>query len=77
MLRVAQAHYLLELTGRKPILLLDDVILELDSRRRRAFVQNLPDRDQAFFTFLSDEDYATYRQTPSITYRVRDGRIEA
>lgn len=76
MLRVAQAHYLLERTGRKPILLLDDVILELDGVRKRAFLDHLPDRDQAFFTFLSDEEHASYRSAPSLCYAVREGAFE-
>jgi DNA replication and repair protein RecF len=76
MLRVAQAHYLFERSGRKPILLVDDVILELDAARKRAFVDNLPEYEQAFFTFLSDEDYETYRSLPTLSYTVRDGRIE-
>ncbi len=76
MLRVAQAHYLLERTGRRPILLLDDVILELDAARKRAFVENLPTRDQAFFTFLSDEEHGAYREASSIAYMVKGGRME-
>ena len=76
-LRVAQAHYALAHTGKRPILLLDDVILELDARRKQAFVDNLPERDQAFFTFLSDESYASFRKPRSISYSVREGRLEA
>ncbi len=76
MLRVAQADYYRMRTGRKPILLLDDVILELDGARKRAFVENLPDRDQAFFTFLSDEGYPAYRTDRTLSLSVRAGRIE-
>jgi DNA replication and repair protein RecF len=76
MLRVAQATYYRARTGRKPILLLDDVILELDGARKRAFVENLPDRDQAFFTFLSDESYRAYRSPQTLSLSVRAGKIE-
>jgi DNA replication and repair protein RecF len=75
-LRVAQAHYLLERTGRMPILLLDDVILELDAGRKKAFLSNLPPRDQAFFTFLGDEEYGGYRESSTISYAVKAGRLE-
>jgi DNA replication and repair protein RecF len=76
MLRVAQARYFRDRTGRLPILLLDDVILELDASRKQAFVENLPARDQAFFTFLSDESYEGYRTGRSLSFRVSSGRVE-
>lgn len=77
MLRVAQAQYLHDRTGRHPVLLLDDVILELDGERKRAFVGNLPPREQAFFTFLRDEDFGSYRGQASRVYAVRSGRMES
>ena len=51
-MRVAQARFLSERTGRRPVLLLDDVLLELDPGRKRQFVSQLPAYEQAFFTFL-------------------------
>ncbi|MFW6288854.1 MAG: DNA replication/repair protein RecF, partial [Spirochaetota bacterium] len=54
-LRVAQAQLLSRVTGRLPVLLLDDVLLELDPTRRARFVDALPEYEQAFFTFLPDE----------------------
>ncbi len=56
-LRVAQARFLAGRTGRKPVLLLDDVLLELDPGRKRAFVDRFPDYEQAFFTFLPGENH--------------------
>ena len=44
-----------ERTGRRPVLLLDDVLLELDPGRKQAFVDRFPDYEQAFFTFLPGE----------------------
>ncbi|MFW5727290.1 MAG: DNA replication/repair protein RecF [Spirochaetia bacterium] len=56
-LRLGQCRYFSQKTGRRPILLLDDVLLELDGERRRRFLAHLPDFEQAFFTFLPDEKY--------------------
>ena len=75
-LRVVQADLLAHVTGRSPVLLLDDVLLELDPDRRRRFVDSLPEYDQAFFTFLPDEQYARFRGESTRLYRVRAGTIE-
>lgn len=53
-LRAAQGIFFSKKTGRKPILLLDDVLLELDSDKRELFMNNLPEYEQAFYTFLPD-----------------------
>ena len=72
-LRVAQASLLADVTRRLPVLLLDDVLLELDPARRGRFVDSLPDYEQAFFTFLPDEQYARFRGATTRLYRVRGG----
>jgi len=54
-LRIAQSLLLSESTGLNPILLFDDVLLELDPEKKRKIVRFLPEYDQAFFTFLPDE----------------------
>jgi DNA replication and repair protein RecF len=76
LLRVAQARRYFETTGRKPILLLDDVLLEMDGEKRRRFLSVLPEYDQAFFTFLPEEPFHLYRKDGTLVYFVRDGRIE-
>ena len=48
-LRVAQARFFAQQTGRLPVLLLDDVLLELDPRRRARFVDRLPESEAAHF----------------------------
>ncbi|MGL1893721.1 MAG: DNA replication and repair protein RecF [Spirochaetaceae bacterium] len=53
-LRAAQGIFFSDKTGRKPILLLDDVLLELDNEKRELFMNNLPEYEQAFYTFLPD-----------------------
>ena len=76
-LRVAQASFFMEHTGRKPVLLLDDVLLELDSGKRELFIKSLPEYEQAFFTFLPDEDYIHYEKNLTVKYLVSGGGIQS
>jgi DNA replication and repair protein RecF len=64
---------------RWPILLLDDVLLELDVGKRRRFLELLPPPGQgaqAFFTFLPEEPWTEYENGDTIVYRVHNGRFE-
>ncbi len=72
-LRSCQARYYGEMSGRKPMLLLDDVLLELDPEKRRRFMATLPDREQTFSTFLPGEPYDAYKRQGTIVYRVENG----
>jgi len=72
-LRVAQAVHFATVSRRKPLLLLDDVLLELDPEKRRRFVEILPEYDQAFFTFLPDERYDRYQRERTAVFRVSGG----
>lgn len=74
-LRIGQCRYFSQKTGRHPILLLDDVLLELDGDRRRRFLAQLPEYDQVFFTFLPDEKYLDLRDDQTAVYQVHDGWI--
>jgi DNA replication and repair protein RecF len=74
-LKVAQASFFLQKSGRKPVILLDDVLLELDSRRREKFLQALPPYEQALFAFLPDEQFLRYVQDSTLMYTVREGSL--
>jgi len=74
-LRVAQASFYQAKTGKKPLLLLDDVLLELDGTRRERFLRALPAYEQAYFTFLPDEQYLAYRNAGTLMYRVQAGTL--
>ena len=76
-LRVTQALYVQSCSGKKPVLLLDDVLLELDGKRKQAFLEALPDYDQAVFTFLPTEEYGHYRKAGTIGYTVRGGELSS
>jgi DNA replication and repair protein RecF len=75
-LRMVQAEYYTSVTGRLPVLLLDDVLLELDRGKRKRFLDLLPPSGQSFFTFLPGEPWEDYRTSSSLVYEVRDGRFE-
>jgi DNA replication and repair protein RecF len=75
LLRVAQARRFSQMTGRNPILLLDDVLLEMDGEKRRRFVAALPDYDQAFYTFLPEEPFQHYQKDETLVYYVHSGQI--
>jgi DNA replication and repair protein RecF len=74
-LRVAQAKFIIACTGKKPVLLLDDVLLELDSKNKKLFLSLLPEYEQAFFTFLPEEPIRSYKNHEAIVYLVKNGEF--
>jgi DNA replication and repair protein RecF len=74
-LKTAQAAFYLSRRGRRPILLLDDVLLEMDPERRGRFIAQFPQYEQVFFTFLPDERFSAYKKTDTLIYRVQNGRL--
>jgi DNA replication and repair protein RecF len=77
LLRIAQARRFSEMMGKNPVLLLDDVLLEMDGEKRRKFISVMPEYDQAFFTFLPEEPYSLYRKPDTIVYTMEDGFTRA
>jgi DNA replication and repair protein RecF len=75
LLRVAQARRFSDMTGKNPVLLLDDVLLEMDGEKRRKFLSVMPEYDQAFFTFLPEEPYERYRKSDTLVYYMNAGSI--
>ena len=74
-LRIAQSQFLKEQSGRLPVLLLDDVLLELDQEKKRAFVARFPTYEQALFTFLPDEAYPSYATPDTLVLKVQGGEF--
>jgi DNA replication and repair protein RecF len=74
-LRTAQARFLTRQSGRLPVLLLDDVLLELDQGRKKAFLARFPAYEQAFFTFLPDEAYSAYATSGTLVLKVQAGEL--
>lgn len=75
LLRILQSHLFLKKTGKKPIYLLDDVLLELDYEKKLGFFDLLPEYEQAFFTFLPNEFLLSQQTASALIYKVQDGKI--
>ncbi|MBQ2551732.1 MAG: DNA replication/repair protein RecF, partial [Treponema sp.] len=72
-LRTAQAVFYTQVTSKKPVLLMDDVMLELDPEKRRKLTALLPDYDQLFCTFLPGEPYENYMHESTRVYKIEKG----
>ncbi|NLM00182.1 MAG: DNA replication/repair protein RecF [Treponema sp.] len=72
-LRIVQSKYYSEVTGKKPILLLDDVLLELDPEKRKKITSLLPEYDQMFCTYLPEEPYERYKNLDTKILYIKDG----
>ena len=72
-LRTAQAVFYNQITGKKPVLLMDDVLLELDPMKRQKVTSLLPEYDQLFCTFLPGEPYENYRRENTFVYEIKEG----
>ena len=75
LLRAAQAVHYSEVTERKPVLLMDDVLLELDPDKRQKFTSVLPPYNQLFCTFLPGEPYERYKTPNTKVYFVEGGSV--
>jgi DNA replication and repair protein RecF len=74
-LRIAQALRYFEMTKKEPILLFDDVLLELDGDKRKRFLKILPPYRQAFYTFLPEEPFEQYKKEDTIVYNICGGNL--
>lgn len=72
-LRVAQAVFYSRSTNLKPVLLMDDVLLELDPDKRAKLTALLPDYEQLFCTFLPGEPYERYMHDTTRVYKINKG----
>ena len=74
--RVAQMRFFTMKTGKQPVILVDDVLLELDHEKRNRFLEMIDGYDQVFFTFLPEEQYfSVIPSKESIIYTVKEGRF--
>ena len=72
-LRTAQAVFYNKITQKKPVLLMDDVLLELDPDKRQRLTSLLPEYDQLICTFLPGEPYRNYIHSNTYVYNVEEG----
>jgi DNA replication and repair protein RecF len=74
-LRIGQALFFSRKAARKPIMLFDDVLLELDPDRKKRFLNAIPPYEQAFFTFLPGEPIGSYEKADTVVYSVEEGLL--
>lgn len=72
-LRVAQSIFYTQTTGLKPVILMDDVLLELDPDKRAKLTILLPEYEQLFCTFLPGEPYERYMRDTTRVYKIKNG----
>ncbi|MGQ9553031.1 MAG: DNA replication/repair protein RecF [Anaerolineae bacterium] len=76
-LRLVEAEYLARELGRRPVLLFDDVMSELDSKRRRALESAMLDSSQSFVTDLDETPFSPRFIAKARLFRVAAGTIRA
>jgi len=64
-LKLAQAEYMKEITGQYPVLLLDDIMSELDSVRRKYFLSEIKDK-QVIITATDKGSFSRRKDTKLI-----------
>jgi DNA replication and repair protein RecF len=77
-LKLAQAEHLASVHGTPPLLLIDDVMGELDARRRSAFVPLLQGAFRAggqVFMTCTEENWPRQLGCELIRWRVQQGRL--
>jgi DNA replication and repair protein RecF len=75
-LKLAQVDWMVQSTGEKPILLLDDVMSELDIERRRYVCHQLAQVEQAIVTTTDLNALTPDLLEQATLYRVSQGRLE-
>jgi DNA replication and repair protein RecF len=76
-LKLAELHYLAEVTGEQPVLLLDDVMSELDPARRERLLAALEPGPQALITAADLNDLPRSILERAAVFRVEQGGIRA
>lgn len=74
-LRLAEARFLFERSGERPILLLDDVLSELDEHRRASVLAAL-EADQALITSPDPDRFAPLIDAGAQVWRIAAGRAQ-
>ena len=72
-MRLAQKRFIESETGRSPILLLDDVLSELDERRRRMVLERAGEESQSLITATE----APPRVSAAATFVIEGGKVTA
>lgn len=73
LLRIAQCAFFTERTGKQPILLIDDVLLELDAKKRKDVLLSMPEYNQGIYTFLPKEKELPWNNEKTQIFYVEKG----
>ncbi|MDO4482299.1 MAG: DNA replication/repair protein RecF [Bacillota bacterium] len=73
-LKLAEIKLIEEETGEKPVLILDDVLSELDSRRQNYLIQSLKGV-QIFLTSASISDEIACKFEEKIIFEIKEGKV--
>jgi DNA replication and repair protein RecF len=74
-LKLAELAYIEAETGDQPLLLLDDVLSELDARRRADFLDAVSDLDQVLLTITDATSLPETVQSHAYVYSVEGGQV--
>jgi DNA replication and repair protein RecF len=75
-LKLAEADLVAQMTGERPVLLLDDVLSELDGARRRALLESLGEPGQVVITSVEAEPFPSSVIDSSVVRCIEAGRIQ-
>ncbi len=75
-LRLAEARFLRKRSGETPVLLLDDILSELDERRRAAVLHTLIDAEQALITTAELDRFSPAFLERAAVFRVAEGQVQ-
>jgi DNA replication and repair protein RecF len=75
--KLAEADLVAQMTGERPVLLLDDVLSELDSDRRRALLDSLGEPGQVVITSVDVEPFRASVVGGSVVRCIEAGRVQA
>lgn len=73
-LKLSETKILEDETGKRPVLLLDDVLSELDKDRQRLLLKNI-EKTQVFITCTDAERLKNASERPTKLFKVSDGKV--
>ena len=74
-LKLALSSYIYEKSKRTPILLLDDVLSELDSKRRKNLFKVIPEEIQTFITTTDLDELEELKQRKIQLFQIEQGEV--
>ncbi|HWS23614.1 MAG TPA: DNA replication and repair protein RecF [Anaerolineales bacterium] len=74
-LKLAEYHWLQAIFGENPVILLDEIMSEIDAKRRIALMKTLSDHQQAFLTTTDADIYSKEFVAHSTIWRIVQGEL--